>query len=47
MEFLANNALYLVLFIALICWFGIMGFLLRLDKRITTLEQKQGNEGTR
>lgn len=39
MEFLADNALFVVLIIALICWAGIMTYLFRLDNRITSLEK--------
>lgn len=44
MEFLSTNALYLVLCIALICWLGIMGFMLKMDKRISALEQQHGKD---
>ncbi len=38
-EFLSQNALYLVLVIALICWAGIFSYLLQLDRKVTHLEQ--------
>lgn len=37
-EFLSANSLYIVLTIVLICWLGIFSFLLRLDKKISSLE---------
>ncbi len=39
MDFLAQHQLYIVLSIVLIIWFGLIGYLLRLDKKITKLEQ--------
>ena len=39
MDFLAQNQLYIVLTIVLIIWVGLAFFLMRLDKKITTLEQ--------
>ncbi len=39
-EFLSQNALYIVLLIVLICWIGIFSYLMRLDKKITHLEQQ-------
>ena len=39
-NFLSQNSLYLVLIIALICWLGIYGYLIRLDKKISILEQR-------
>ena len=38
-EFLAKNALYIVLLIVLICWLGIFTYLFRLDTKISKLEQ--------
>jgi CcmD family protein len=38
-DFLAQHQLYIVLSIVLIIWFGLAGYLLRLDKKITRLEQ--------
>jgi CcmD family protein len=46
-DFLSQNALYVVLVIVLICWFGILAYLFRLDKKITSLEEKVGQKGTR
>lgn len=40
MEFLSNNALYIVLIIALIVWAGIFGYLYALDKRLTSIEKE-------
>lgn len=39
MDFLAQHQLYIVLSIVLIIWFGLAAYLLRLDKKITKLEQ--------
>ncbi|MBU1298926.1 MAG: CcmD family protein [Bacteroidetes bacterium] len=44
MEFLYQNSLYIVLFIVLICWFGIYGYLFSLDKKVTKLENKINKE---
>jgi CcmD family protein len=40
MEFLAYNSIYIVLAIVLICWFGIFGYLVVLEKKIKNLEEK-------
>jgi CcmD family protein len=40
-EFFVNNALYVVLSIALISWVGIFLYLVRLDRRISGLEQER------
>ncbi len=37
-EFLTDNQLYIVLGIILLIWIGIVGYLVRLDKKITELE---------
>ncbi|HEX9828582.1 MAG TPA: CcmD family protein [Bacteroidota bacterium] len=39
-EFLAQNPLYVVLSIVLICWFGIGLYLVRLGRKISILEQR-------
>ena len=39
-EFLVNNALYVVLLIVLICWFGIFFYLFRLDKKVSSIEKQ-------
>ncbi|MDP2209615.1 MAG: CcmD family protein [Bacteroidota bacterium] len=44
MEFLNQNSLYIVLIITVICWFGIFGYLLSLDKKIKKLEEKINKE---
>jgi len=46
-EFLSQNALYVVLVIVLVCWFGILAYLFRLDRKITSLEEKVGQKGSR
>ena len=46
-EFLSQNALYVVLVIVLVCWFGILAYLFRLDRKITLLEEKGGQKGSR
>jgi CcmD family protein len=38
-DFLTNNAGYVVLIIALVCWLGIFIYLYRMDNRIAKLEQ--------
>jgi CcmD family protein len=40
MEFFSQNSLYIVLSIVLICWFGIFGYLVQLEKKIKRLEEK-------
>ena len=37
-EFLGQNALYVVLIIVLLIWFGFLFYLLRLDRRVKHLE---------
>lgn len=39
-EFLSQNALYTVLIIVLICWAGIFSYLVRLDRKISSLERR-------
>jgi CcmD family protein len=39
-EFLAQNQLYVVLSIVLICWIGIFSYLVRVDRKISLLEQR-------
>jgi CcmD family protein len=39
-DFLSQNALYIVLFIVLICWLGIFFYLFRLEKKISALEKR-------
>lgn len=39
MDFLAQHQLYIVLSIVLIIWFGLVAYLMRLDKKITKLEE--------
>ncbi|HUL43668.1 MAG TPA: CcmD family protein [Bacteroidota bacterium] len=38
-DFLTENALYIVLLIVLICWIGIFSYLIRLDRRLSKIEQ--------
>ena len=40
-DFLMQNSLYIVLIIVLICWAGIFFYLLRLDRRLSVLEQRR------
>ncbi len=40
MEFLSANSLYVVLLIVLICWAGIFGYLYRLDKKMSAVENR-------
>lgn len=39
-DFLSQNQLYIVLTITLIIWFGIVWYLIRLDKKIGQLEKQ-------
>ncbi len=39
-EFMTQNPLYIVLLIVLICWLGIFTYVVRIDKKITRLEQR-------
>lgn len=39
-DFLKNNAIYIVLIIVLIVWTGIFLYLYNLDKRIKTVEKE-------
>lgn len=43
MEFFAQHQLYIVLSIVLIIWFGFIGYMFRLDKRIAKLEKNLKN----
>jgi CcmD family protein len=43
-EFLTEHSLFIVLTIALIIWAGIMTYLLRMDKRISKLEEHRSVE---
>jgi len=38
-EFLNQNALYVVLIIALIIWFGFLFYLFRIDRKVKQLEE--------
>ncbi len=40
MEFLKNNAIYIVMIIVLIVWTGIFLYLYNLDKRIKLIEKE-------
>ncbi|MBV6510839.1 MAG: CcmD family protein [Ignavibacteriales bacterium] len=40
MEFLSQNAIYIVLIIALIVWAGIFGYLWVMDKRLQGIEKE-------
>lgn len=44
MEFLENNAIYIVMIIVLIVWVGIFLYLLNLDKRIKNVEKEIGGK---
>ncbi|HXG38628.1 MAG TPA: CcmD family protein [Bacteroidota bacterium] len=37
-EFLSDNQMYIVLGVVLLVWIGIAAYLLRLDKKVTELE---------
>jgi CcmD family protein len=40
MEFFSQNALYIVLLIVLVIWFGIFGYLFMIGRRIRQMEQQ-------
>ncbi|MCC6550636.1 MAG: CcmD family protein [Ignavibacteriaceae bacterium] len=40
MDFLSQNAIYIVLIIALIVWGGVFGYLYVLDKRLQSIEKE-------
>ncbi|MFA3782367.1 CcmD family protein [Melioribacteraceae bacterium 4301-Me] len=40
LTFLENNAIYIVLFIVLVVWFGIFLFMLNTDKRLKEIEKE-------
>ncbi len=40
MEFLENNAIYIVLIIVLLTWGGIFSFMYTLDRRLKELKQE-------
>lgn len=37
-EFLAQNSLYVVMFVVLVVWIGVFSYLYKIDKKITKLE---------
>lgn len=43
-DFLEKNAMYIVLFIALIIWIGLFLYMFRLDSRIKKLEKEKNTE---
>ncbi|MDD8016787.1 MAG: CcmD family protein [Bacteroidota bacterium] len=40
MEFLQNNELYIVMIVILTIWFGLLGYLFKLDSKIKQLEEQ-------
>ena len=40
-DFLETNSMYVVMLIVLIIWIGIFGYMWRLDKKVTKLEQEK------
>ena len=46
MDFLSQNALYVVLLIVLVVWLGVFLYLSRIDKRLKVLEDsyKKGSQ---
>jgi CcmD family protein len=40
LEFMSNNQMYIVLGIVLLVWFGIVGYLVRLDRKVQRLEDQ-------
>lgn len=43
-EFMAQNQMYVVLSIVVLVWAGIVGYLVRLDRRVRQLEHLTGKE---
>ncbi|MEX0602003.1 MAG: CcmD family protein [Bacteroidota bacterium] len=43
-EFLSTNQLFIVLFVVLLVWGGIVAYLFRLDKKIRKLEHHMKKE---
>ncbi len=43
-EFLGQNQLYIVLFVTMIMWIGIVLYLIRLDKKVGRLEKQLGKD---
>ncbi len=41
-EFLADNALYVVMIVVLVIWIGIAWYMIRLDKRVSDVEKLGG-----
>ena len=41
-EFLADNALYVVMIVVLVIWIGIAWYMVRLDKRVSDVEKLGG-----
>ena len=39
-DFLEANSMYVVMFIVLIIWIGIFGYMWRLDKKVEKLEKE-------
>ncbi|MBM4170066.1 MAG: CcmD family protein [Ignavibacteria bacterium] len=37
-DFFSQNQMYIVLFVVLLVWIGIVGYLMRIDKRVKNLE---------
>jgi len=44
LEFLSNNQMYIVLSIVLLVWAGVVAYLVRLDRKMTQLEQNLKKE---
>ena len=40
LEFMSNNQMYIVLGIVLLVWGGIVGYLVRLDRKVQHLEDQ-------
>ncbi|MBW7888950.1 MAG: CcmD family protein [Bacteroidetes bacterium] len=39
MEFFEQNQMYIVMLIVLVTWFGLLGFLIKLDRQVKKLEE--------
>ena len=44
LEFLSNNQMFIVLTIVLLVWAGIVAYLVRLDRKVSRLEQTMEKE---
>jgi len=45
-DFLSQNALYVVLLVVLVVWVGVYSYLMRIDRKLAKLEQRMQKAGT-